>query len=135
VLSYEYRAGSARLDDLPEVPISPHLYVLCDRCATSLRPPRGWILDDRRSPPVVAPVPEPELVVELDPSDVPVVAARARHADLRIEPEPRREPDLRIEPEPRREPEAAPEPAGQRREARAEPEPAGQRQLAFGYSA
>ena len=50
MLAYDYRAGSARLDDLPEVPISPHLYVLCDRCATSLRAPRGWILDDRRTP-------------------------------------------------------------------------------------
>jgi hypothetical protein len=49
VLAYDYRAGSARLDDLPEIPISPHLYVLCERCATSLRAPRGWILDDRRT--------------------------------------------------------------------------------------
>ena len=48
MLAYDYSAGSARLDDLPEFPISPHLYVLCDRCATSLRAPRGWILDDRR---------------------------------------------------------------------------------------
>ena len=49
MLAYEYKAGSARLDDLPEVPISPHLYILCNRCAESLRPPRGWVLDDRRT--------------------------------------------------------------------------------------
>ena len=49
MLAYDYRAGSARLDDLPEIPISPHLYVLCERCATSLRAPRGWVLDDRRT--------------------------------------------------------------------------------------
>ena len=51
MLAYDYSAGSARLDDLPEIPISPHLYVLCDRCATSLRAPRGWVLDDRRGRP------------------------------------------------------------------------------------
>jgi hypothetical protein len=54
VLAYDYSAGSARLDDLPERPISPHLYVLCDRCASSLRAPRGWILDDRRGAPAPA---------------------------------------------------------------------------------
>jgi hypothetical protein len=57
VLAYDYSAGSARLDDLPEFPISPHLYVLCDRCATSLRAPRGWILDDRRTPAQAEPAP------------------------------------------------------------------------------
>lgn len=70
MLAYEYKAGSARLDDLPEMPISPHLYVLCNRCAESLRPPRGWVLDDRRTKTAaadrVAPVEPPPAVVELD---------------------------------------------------------------------
>jgi hypothetical protein len=32
---------------------SPHLYALCERCAENLRPPRGWILDDRRLKPAL----------------------------------------------------------------------------------
>ena len=63
MLAYDYSASSARLDDLPEVPISPHLYVLCERCAGSLRTPRGWILEDRRAIPVVATAPPAEVVV------------------------------------------------------------------------
>jgi hypothetical protein len=123
VLAYDYRAGSARLDDLPEVPISPHLYALCDRCATSLRPPRGWILDDRRAPTIdpVAPPDEAELVVE-------PVAFSPIDATPRLQPEPVSgiEPELVIETEPA---------ARLQREPEAEPEEAGQRQLAFGYSA
>jgi hypothetical protein len=59
VLSYDYAAGTALLDDPPDGAISPHLYVLCARCAERLRPPRGWVLEDRRS--------KPRLFVERDP--------------------------------------------------------------------
>lgn len=51
MLAYDYAAGVARLEDPPEGIVSPHLYVLCLRCAESLRPPRGWVLDDRRTAP------------------------------------------------------------------------------------
>ena len=75
MLAYDYRAGSARLDDLPEIPISPHLYVLCDRCATSLRAPRGWILDDRRVTPHGA---RPQAAPAASPAAEAPVAAEAQ---------------------------------------------------------
>lgn len=62
VLAYDYAAGVALLDDPPDGSLSPHLYVLCARCAEKIRPPRGWVLDDRRS--------APRLFVE---SDAPAV--------------------------------------------------------------
>jgi hypothetical protein len=72
VLAYDYAAGIAVLDDPPEGFLSPHLYVLCARCAERIRPPKGWVLDDRRS--------EPRLFVEQDP--VPVAANRFVRDDL-----------------------------------------------------
>lgn len=104
MLAYDYRAGSARLDDLPQIPISPHLYVLCDRCATSLRAPRGWILDDRRSPPAPVLRSAPSVEESVD----------ATEATAEVEPA---EPAATI-------PAAAASPALED----------GQRQLAFGYS-
>ena len=109
MLAYDYKAGSARLDDLPEIPISPHLYVLCDRCATSLRAPRGWILDDRRGPAPMASAPAPVI----DAAAPVIDAAAPADEDFVLEPEPRRD-DL------------VPEPEREREDA--------QRQLAFGYS-
>lgn len=51
VLAYDYAARRAVLDDPPGHEVSPHLYVLCMRCAEKLTPPRGWVLDDRRATP------------------------------------------------------------------------------------
>ncbi len=51
VLGYNYSVRRAVLDDPPPGEISPHLYVLCARCAEKLTPPKGWFLDDRRARP------------------------------------------------------------------------------------
>ncbi len=51
MLSYDYDARLAFLDDPPADEVSPHAYVLCISCADRLDPPRGWLLDDRRSEP------------------------------------------------------------------------------------
>ncbi|MFN2586504.1 MAG: DUF3499 family protein [Actinomycetota bacterium] len=50
VLGYDYADRRAVLDD-PPPEISPHAYVLCNRCAGKLTPPRGWVLDDLRAAP------------------------------------------------------------------------------------
>lgn len=48
VLSYDYAARLALLEDPPATgEVAPHLYVLCATCAERLRPPQGWLLDDR----------------------------------------------------------------------------------------
>lgn len=67
MLAYDYAASTALLEDPPDGAVSPHLYVLCARCAERLRPPRGWVLDDRRS--------KPRLFVEREP-----VVVSATHA-------------------------------------------------------
>lgn len=51
VLAYDYAERRAVLDDPPDGEVSPHLYVLCTRCAERLTPPRGWTLDDARAEP------------------------------------------------------------------------------------
>ena len=53
VLAYDYAASTVLLDDPPRGAVSPHTYVLCGRCAGSLRPPRGWVLEDYRSKPAM----------------------------------------------------------------------------------
>jgi Protein of unknown function (DUF3499) len=46
-VSYHYGEQAAWLDQLtPER--DPHAYDMCARHAERLRPPRGWMLDDRR---------------------------------------------------------------------------------------
>ncbi len=50
VLGYDYAARRAVLDD-PPAEVSPHVYILCTRCAGKLTPPRGWVLDDLRAEP------------------------------------------------------------------------------------
>lgn len=70
VLSYDYAAKRAILDDPTEGQLSPHVYVLCADCAERLRPPNGWELHDLRS--------EPPLF--LDRTDA-VLAATAGPAD------------------------------------------------------
>ena len=51
VLSYDYASRRALLDDPVRGELSPHVYVLCTRCAEKLSPPKGWELQDRRSEP------------------------------------------------------------------------------------
>jgi hypothetical protein len=41
----------AVLDDPGDGELSPHVYALCVLCAATLRPPRGWVLEDQRSSP------------------------------------------------------------------------------------
>lgn len=53
MLAYDYSARTALLLDPDPSGASPHLYALCARCAESLSPPRGWILDDRRVKPAL----------------------------------------------------------------------------------
>ncbi len=56
MLTYDYDARLAFLDDPIAGALSPHAYVLCISCADRLDPPRGWLLDDRRSePPLFVP--------------------------------------------------------------------------------
>lgn len=60
VLSYDYAAKRAILDDPADGQLSPHVYVLCGGCAERLRPPNGWELVDLRSvPPLFLDAPEP----------------------------------------------------------------------------
>lgn len=51
VLAYDYGDRRAVLHDSTPGEISPHVYALCGPCAESLRPPRGWVLEDRRTRP------------------------------------------------------------------------------------
>ena len=69
VLAYDYSERKALLEDPATGELSPHVYILCTRCAEKLRPPKGWELEDRRSEPplfvervaaVVTIPPEPE---------------------------------------------------------------------------
>lgn len=60
MLGYNYADRLATLQDAPEGESSPHLYALCVRCADKLTPPKGWLLEDMRSNPVLfIPTPEP----------------------------------------------------------------------------
>jgi hypothetical protein len=68
ILSFDYGERLALLDDPPAGRPSPHVYVMCGRCAERLRPPIGWSLQDRRS--------EPPLFV----GSVPAEDARAEAA-------------------------------------------------------
>lgn len=80
VLAYDYAERKALLDDPSNGRLSPHVYILCNKCAEKLRPPQGWELEDRRS--------EPPLFVEraatgvvtipAEPDDVPVPAPSRR---------------------------------------------------------
>ncbi|MFN2594264.1 MAG: DUF3499 family protein [Actinomycetota bacterium] len=50
VLSYDYSTKRALIGDAPAGDLSPHLYVLCERCANAITPPQGWSLEDQRGP-------------------------------------------------------------------------------------
>jgi Protein of unknown function (DUF3499) len=51
LLGYEYATKIALLTDALDGDVSPHLYALCPSCADRLIPPRGWLLEDRRTAP------------------------------------------------------------------------------------
>lgn len=76
VLGYRYAERTAIVEDPPAGDVSPHLYVLCSRCAERLTPPKGWILDDRRAtPPLFLDRLESRRAME-EPADPPVEPAR-----------------------------------------------------------
>src|SRR5687767_8926417 len=62
VLAYDYAARKAILEDAPQGQLSPHVYVLCIKCAERLRPPKGWELEDLREEPALFLDKVPELV-------------------------------------------------------------------------
>lgn len=62
VLAYDYSERKALLDDPAAGELSPHVYILCMRCAEKLRPPKGWDLEDRRC--------KPPLFVERVPAEI-----------------------------------------------------------------
>ena len=51
MLAYDYAERKAILEDPARGELSPHVYILCTKCAEKLRPPKGWELEDRRSEP------------------------------------------------------------------------------------
>ncbi len=66
VLAYDYAERKALLDDPSTGELSPHVYILCTKCAEKLSPPKGWELEDRRS--------EPPLFVERIPAEIMTIA-------------------------------------------------------------
>lgn len=76
MLAYDYSESIAVLEERPLGELSPHLYLLCDRCADKLQPPLGWTLLDRR-----------DLTEEVPRSD----PSRIDPAQDDVDPEPRRE--------------------------------------------
>lgn len=67
VLAYDYSERKALLDDPAVGELSPHVYILCTKCAEKLRPPKGWELEDRRS--------EPPLFVDRVATGIAAIAA------------------------------------------------------------
>ena len=84
VLAYDYAARKAILEDAPQGQLSPHVYVLCIKCAERLRPPKGWELEDLREEPALFLDKVPDLVssptqpVTTDPVEEPAVATSRR---------------------------------------------------------
>ncbi len=82
VLAYDYAARKAILQDAPQGQLSPHVYVLCLKCAERLRPPRGWELEDLREQPPLFLDPANDLVAATagsageEPADEPPAASR-----------------------------------------------------------
>lgn len=62
VLAYDYSERKAVLEDAPQGQLSPHVYVLCIKCAERLRPPKGWELHDLREEPALFLERVPDLV-------------------------------------------------------------------------
>lgn len=73
VLAYDYAARKAVLDDPGTGQLSPHVYILCARCAEKLNPPKGWELEDHRS--------EPPLFVERERPHVVTIATGDREPE------------------------------------------------------
>jgi len=48
-LTYHYDTAAVWLDDVAAGEVSGHAWDVCDDHADTLRVPRGWTLDDRRS--------------------------------------------------------------------------------------
>lgn len=79
VLAYDYSERKALLDDPPVGELSPHLYILCTKCAEKLRPPKGWDLEDRRSePPLFVERAADLLTIAPPPDEQPQVAESSR---------------------------------------------------------
>ena len=84
MLAYDYAARKAILEDAPQGQLSPHVYVLCIRCAERLRPPKGWELEDLREEPALFLDKVPDLVrssaqqVEEAPVEEPAMATSRR---------------------------------------------------------
>ncbi len=53
LLGYDYAARRAMLQDPAAGEVSPHLYVLCAPCASRLKLPNGWTLEDFRAEPTL----------------------------------------------------------------------------------
>lgn len=68
VLAYDYAERRALLEDPVQGELSPHVYVLCTRCAEKLRPPRGWELEDLRARPPLFVDPPAESVMATVPA-------------------------------------------------------------------
>ena len=84
MLAYDYAARKAILEDAPQGQLSPHVYVLCIKCAERLRPPKGWELEDLREEPALFLDKVPDLVgapakpVEPEPVEEPALATSRR---------------------------------------------------------
>lgn len=84
MLAYDYAARKAILEDAPQGQLSPHVYVLCIKCAERLRPPKGWELEDLREEPALFLDKVPDLVgpssqhLDEAPADEPQVVTSRR---------------------------------------------------------
>lgn len=83
MLAYDYAARKAILEDAPQGQLSPHVYVLCIKCAERLRPPKGWELEDLREEPALFLDKVPDLVgsathVDEVPVEEPAIASSRR---------------------------------------------------------
>jgi hypothetical protein len=79
VLAYDYAERKAVLDDPASGQLSPHVYIMCTKCAEKLEPPKGWELEDRRSePPLFVERDRPQLVTIPSSETEPEPAASSR---------------------------------------------------------
>ena len=84
MLAYDYAARKAILEDAPQGQLSPHVYVLCIKCAERLRPPKGWELEDLREEPALFLDKVPGLVrspaqqIDEAPAEEPAMATSRR---------------------------------------------------------
>ncbi len=81
VLAYDYAERKAILDDPARGELSPHVYILCTKCAEKLRPPKGWELEDRRSEPPLF-VERVAAMVTIPPGSEPIEARDSSRRQL-----------------------------------------------------